>query len=79
MILKTFFSKIQEEKELTEEKIKDIMINIKEELNVKPMKIFQAFYLIFLGNKKGPRLGPLMAMMDINWIKNRIQSVLSEK
>ncbi|WP_457556676.1 lysine--tRNA ligase [Candidatus Harpocratesius sp.] len=79
MILKKFFSKIQEEKELSEEKIKDIMINIKEELNVKPMKIFQAFYLIFLGNKKGPRLGPLMAMMDINWIKNRIQSVLSKK
>ncbi len=77
--LEAFLKEMKELKELDEEKIKDLMVEIRNSLNIKPMKIFQAFYLIFLGNKKGPRLGPLMSMLDKNWIETRIESVLSSK
>ena len=52
------------------------MINLRNDLDIKPMKIFQAFYLIILGKKKGPRLSPLLIMLDKNWIEKRISDSL---
>ena len=53
------------------------MINLRNNLKIKPMKIFQAFYLIILGEKKGPRLSPLLTMLEKEWIEKRIKDSLS--
>lgn len=75
-ILKEFYNSVENAEELSEEQIKEIMMKIRDDLQVKPMKIFQAVYLILMGSKKGPRLGPLMSVMDISWIRKRIQDVI---
>jgi len=77
--LEAFLQEMKKIEELDEEIVKDLMVNIRNSLNIKPMKIFQAFYLIFLGNKKGPRLGSLMSILDKNWIETRIELVLLSK
>ena len=74
--LKSFLEQIGNISKLTEENIKEIMINLRNDLDIKPMKIFQAFYLIILGKKKGPRLSPLLIMLDKNWIEKRISDSL---
>ena len=61
---------------LTEENIKQMMMDVREELDMKATKIFQAFYLIFFGEKRGPRLGPLMVMLDKEWIEKKIQEAI---
>ena len=75
--LKLFLEQIGKISKLTEENVKEIMINLRNDLKIKPMKIFQAFYLIILGEKKGPRLSPLLTMLDKNWIEKRIIDSLS--
>ena len=74
--LKSFLQYSEKLERFTEENIKELMMKIRGELNIKPMKIFQAFYRIFLDSKKGPRLGPLMTMLDKTWIENRIRNVV---
>jgi len=74
--LKAFLEQIRNLSELTEENIKEIMVNLRNDLEIKPMKIFQAFYLVILGEKKGPRLSPLLIMLDKNWIEKRISDLL---
>jgi lysyl-tRNA synthetase class 1 len=44
----------------------------KEKLSIKPKKIFEAIYLIILGKKYGPRLGPFLSMMDRDWLLERL-------
>jgi len=75
-VLKMFGDKISGLESLTEENTKDIMMNIRDKLNLKPMKVFQAFYQILLGEKKGPRLGPLLSMLDKEWILTRIRDAI---
>lgn len=74
--LKAFLKQIGKLSELTEENIKDTMVNLRNDLKIKPMKIFQAFYLVILGEKKGPRLSPLLIMLDKSWIEKRISDSL---
>ena len=74
--LSEFIQKSEEIPSYTDENVKEIMVYIREGMNIKPMKLFQAFYLIFLGEKRGPRLGPLMAMLEKEWINDRIQSAI---
>ncbi|MHA1130005.1 MAG: lysine--tRNA ligase [Candidatus Helarchaeota archaeon] len=40
-------------------------------------KMFQLLYKILLGKKSGPKLAPLLLLMEKPWILNRIQSALS--
>ena len=75
--LKKFLEYMGKLSELTEENIKEIMINLRNDLKLKPMQIFQAFYLVILGEKKGPRLSPLLIMLDKNWIEKRISDSLN--
>ena len=53
-----------------------MMVDLRDELEMKAMKIFQAFYYIFFGEKRGPRLGPLMVMLDKDWIVKKINDVI---
>lgn len=47
----------------------------KNELNFAPKKMFEAFYLILLGNKSGPRLGPFILMIDKDWLFKRLNQI----
>ncbi|MHA1719573.1 MAG: lysine--tRNA ligase [Promethearchaeota archaeon] len=75
-MLKRFLDRMNTVPTLTEENIKQMMVDLRDELEMKAMKIFQAFYLIFFGEKRGPRLGPLMVMLDKDWIVKKIQEVI---
>jgi len=47
----------------------------KEELEIPPRKMFEAFYLLLLGNKSGPRLGPFILMLDKEWLLKRLNQL----
>jgi len=47
----------------------------KEELDIPPRKMFEAFYLLLLGNKSGPRLGPFILMLDKEWLVKRLNQL----
>jgi len=48
----------------------------KEKLEIPPKKLFEALYIIILGKKSGPRLGPFIAMLDKGWLLARLNQVL---
>lgn len=60
---------------LTEENLKNKMIKIQEIKKIKAKSLFQAIYLILLGVKKGPRLGPFLTLLDIDWLRKRFSSI----
>jgi len=47
----------------------------KEELDIPPRKMFEAFYLLLLGKKSGPRLGPFILMLDKDWLLKRLDQL----
>ena len=47
----------------------------KEELEIPPKKMFEAFYLVLLGKKSGPRLGPFILMLDKQWLIDRLNQL----
>ncbi len=47
----------------------------KEKLDLAPRKLFEAIYLVVLGKKNGPRLGPFLAQLDREWLIRRLKSV----
>ena len=47
----------------------------KNELDIAPRKMFEAIYLVILGNKSGPRLGPFISMLDKDWLLNRLNQI----
>ena len=49
----------------------------KKKLNIKPKVLFEAIYLLILGKKYGPRLGPFLSIMDRDWLLDRLD--LKEK
>ncbi len=57
----------------SEDEIQNKLFDIaKEKLGISPKMIFEAIYLIILGKKYGPRLGPFLSMMDKEWLLNRL-------
>ncbi len=48
----------------------------KKELEIPPRKMFEAFYLLLLGSKSGPRLGPFIQMLDKPWLMERLNQLL---
>jgi len=44
----------------------------KEDLKISPKKIFEGIYLIIIGKKYGPRLGPFLSLLDKNWLLDRL-------
>ncbi len=48
----------------------------KKELEIPPRKIFEALYLLLLGLKSGPRLGPFILMLDKPWLMERLNQLL---
>ena len=48
----------------------------KKELEISPKKMFEALYLLLLGSKSGPRLGPFILMLDKPWLMERLNQLL---
>jgi len=48
----------------------------KKELEIPPRKMFEALYLLLLGLKSGPRLGPFILMLDKPWLLERLNQLL---
>lgn len=71
-----FLEKIKPLDSLTEENTKGIMMEIQKELDLKPAQLFAAFYTILIGSKQGPRLGPLLSMLEKSWIEQRFKQAL---
>ncbi len=44
----------------------------KEDLKMKPKKMFEAIYQVILGKKHGPRLGSFLSLLDKNWLLERL-------
>lgn len=44
----------------------------KNNLKIKPRKLFEAVYQIILGKKYGPRLGSFLSLLDRNWLLDRL-------
>ncbi|MFX1377778.1 MAG: lysine--tRNA ligase [Promethearchaeota archaeon] len=44
----------------------------KNEVNIPPRKLFEIIYQIILGKKSGPRLGPFLALLDKDWLLERL-------
>jgi len=68
---------ISTNKSLKSEIIQNKIFTIaKKELEIPPKKLFEAFYLVILGKKVGPRLGPFITMLDRDWLFTRLNQVL---
>jgi lysyl-tRNA synthetase, class I len=60
----------------SEEKIKEMMMGIRDDLKIKPKILFQSLYYVMFGEKQGPRLGPIMAMLGKDWLELRLKLAL---
>nr|MDO8118199.1 lysine--tRNA ligase [Candidatus Sigynarchaeota archaeon] len=49
----------------------------KDELNIKPARLFQVLYQVFLGTKSGPRLGPFLLALDSKFVIARLDEATS--
>lgn len=61
--------------EITEQNLKDNMMQIKSDLDISSGKFFKAIYMMLIGTKKGPRLGNFMPLLDIDWLRKRFSNV----
>ena len=64
--------------EWTEEKIKQSMISLRDKRNMsrKDMtRFFAVLYRIFLGSSRGPRLAPFLAVLEKDWVLERLRTV----
>ncbi|MGY5859331.1 MAG: lysine--tRNA ligase, partial [Candidatus Thorarchaeota archaeon] len=61
---------------LAEDDIQAAVFNTAREVDVKPKRAFQVLYRILISRKSGPRLGPFLNLLGIDWVLERIRSVL---
>ncbi|MFW9844362.1 MAG: hypothetical protein ACFFEV_07290, partial [Candidatus Thorarchaeota archaeon] len=61
---------------LEEDEIQAAIFNTAREVDIKPKRAFQVLYRILISRKSGPRLGPFLNTLGIDWVLERIKSVL---
>jgi lysyl-tRNA synthetase class 1 len=61
---------------LEEDDIQAAIFNTARVVDIKPKRAFQVIYMILISRKSGPRLGPFLSMLGIDWVLERIKSVL---
>lgn len=75
--LKLIVQKFQSDPWDDEDRIQNTIFNVaKEDLDMKPRDLFQAVYLALLGDKMGPRLGPLLISLEKDWVLDRLQAAI---
>jgi len=76
MLFRSYFV---QNKDLDADSIQNKIFTIaKEEQKIPPRKMFEIFYLILLGKKSGPRLGPFLLIIDKTWFLKRLNQILDE-
>ena len=77
---KELVSRLSSIKLWTDEAIKDAMKDVTSRLESKKKvkKFFSALYMILLGKKYGPRIAPMMASMDKDFVVSRMKKVAEE-
>lgn len=77
-IVKAFVAELEKipESKWNNDTFKDMMVDLQKTLNVKPNIMFKPLYLILVGSERGPRLGPLMELIDRDWIINRLKKAI---
>ncbi len=69
---------IESGKYTDEQDLQNAMFSLaKDELNIKPARIFQALYQVFLGTKSGPRLGPFLLALDLKFVLSRLDEAIA--
>ena len=64
---------LKEDPNLSEDQIQNKIFEIaKDELKYPVNEVFKALYSLLLGKPFGPRLGPFMAILDRNWLLDRL-------
>jgi len=64
---------LMENESLSADSIQNKIFTIaKEDLKISPKKMFEGIYLIIIGKKYGPRLGPFLSLLDKNWLLDRL-------
>lgn len=60
----------------TEESIKESMVSLTKEgsLPVDTSRFFRDLYLVLLGSERGPRAAPFLAVLDKDWVLQRLKS-----
>ncbi|MHA1648889.1 MAG: hypothetical protein ACTSYB_01755, partial [Candidatus Helarchaeota archaeon] len=66
-----------ENNEWEEKSLEQEIYSIGKETLKSSRKMFQILYKILLGKKSGPKLAPLLLIMDKNWVIQRIQDALT--
>ena len=61
---------------LEEDDIQAAIFNSARDVDVKPNRAFLVLYRIIISRKSGPRLGPFLNVLGIDWVIERIRSVL---
>jgi lysyl-tRNA synthetase class 1 len=75
--LKKFREFLTDNDDLDADSIQNKIFTIaKKELEIPPRKMFEALYLLLLGLKSGPRLGPFILMLDKSWLIERLNQLL---
>lgn len=65
--------------EWNEESIKNAMMRFTSTLSKSDsQRLFKALYLILFGRVSGPRIAPYLAMLNKNWVLNRLKEAISE-
>ncbi|MEM1569413.1 MAG: lysine--tRNA ligase [Candidatus Bathyarchaeia archaeon] len=65
--------------EWNEESIKKTMMRFTSTVSKSESQmLFKALYTVFFGRTSGPRIAPYLAMLDKNWVLNRLKEVTSE-
>ncbi|MBN2154915.1 MAG: lysine--tRNA ligase [Candidatus Lokiarchaeota archaeon] len=59
--------------EITEENLKNTMIGIRDKTGINAKSLFEAIYLVLIGRQVGPRLGPFIILMDLQWVQDRFK------
>jgi len=78
--LKKFRDYIADIDQLDADSIQNKIFTIaKKELDIPPRKMFEALYLLLLGKKSGPRLGPFILMLDKDWLLKRLDQLEDKK
>ncbi len=77
-VIGAFLQKIQDlqKEDWTAKTIKSIMQSIPEELGIGKGKIFKPLYLILIGQQRGPRIAPLLELLDLEWVIERYSQAI---
>ncbi len=76
---KSFLSQLAEtlgDRSLDDDEIQAAIFNTARAVDIKPRRAFQVLYRILISRKSGPRLGPFLNMLGLDWVIQRIQSLL---